>query len=278
MSNYISRRASANSVEKSAFSFIRISKAQPSAIECDHDYKIVIITEGECTVAFSDCKKSFFAYSLLVCAPNKKCIISSDRSCKLFVLTATVEQLQNALKLYGLTYEYFFGLILEERCDLIINDSSVISKKISQLSEHNEFGNNAFGTVNLISEVVFLLVNSNSSSSLNFPQWFSSLLLEMSKPENFKNGLARIKEISNYSQEYLSRCFKSYLNVTPTEYINNLRLEYAAKLLTENDSNILDICFESGFNSEGHFYYLFRKRYHITPAKYRSRYKKDKEG
>ena len=214
---------------------------------------------------------------MLVCAPNKKCIISSDRSCKLFVLTATVEQLQNALKLYGLTYEYFFGLILEERCDLIINDSSVISKKIRQLSEHNEFGNNAFGTVNLISEVVFLLVNSNSSSSLNFPQWFSSLLLEMSKPENFKNGLTRMKEISNYSQEYLSRCFKSYLNVTPTEYINDLRLEYAAKLLTEKDSNILDICFESGFNSEGHFYYLFRKRYHITPAKYRSRYKKDKE-
>ena len=234
MPNSISSRASANSDEKSVFSFIRISKTQPSAVECDHDYKIVIITEGECTVAFSDCKKSFFAYSLLVCAPNKKCIISSDRSCKLFVLTATVEQLQNALKLYGLTYEYFFGLILEERCGLIINDSSVISKKIRQLSEHNEFGNNAFGTVNLISEVVFLLVNSNSSSSLNFPQWFSSLLLEMSKPE--------------------------------------------AKLLTEKDSNILDICFESGFNSEGHFYYLFRKRYHITPAKYRSRYKKDKEG
>lgn len=120
-----------------------------------------------------------------------------------------------------------------------------------------------------------MIASFNSSSSSNFPQWFSSLLIEMSKPENFKNGLSRMKEISNYSQEYLSRCFKKYLNLTPTEYINNLRLEYAAKLLTESDNAILDICFESGFGSEGNFYHLFSKKYHITPAMYRNRYRKE---
>lgn len=100
--------------------------------------------------------------------------------------------------------------------------------------------------------------------------WFDSLLQEMEKPANLSAGLPALLSISQKSHEYLCRVFRKYLDLTPTQYINDLRLNYAANFLLHSDLPILDICMTAGFDNLSHFYHLFREKYHMTPRQFRN--------
>lgn len=100
--------------------------------------------------------------------------------------------------------------------------------------------------------------------------WFENLLQEMEKPANLSEGLPALLRISKKSHEYLCRIFRQYRNLTPTQYINDLRLNYAANFLIHSDLPILDICMMTGFDNLSHFYHLFRKKYDMTPRQFRN--------
>ncbi|MCM1577733.1 MAG: helix-turn-helix domain-containing protein [Ruminococcus sp.] len=101
------------------------------------------------------------------------------------------------------------------------------------------------------------------------PQWLQTVMGEMSKRENFTVGLPRLIELSCASQEHVTRVFRRFLNVTPTEFVNIMRLEYAADLITAGETDVTEICFSCGFGNLSHFYRCFKKRYGCTPGQYR---------
>lgn len=55
------------------------------------------------------------------------------------------------------------------------------------------------------------------------------------------------------SQEHLTRSFRRYIGMTPTEYINGKRLSLAAQLLLRGDMPVIEICGACGFNSLSRF-------------------------
>lgn len=110
----------------------------------------------------------------------------------------------------------------------------------------------------------------------DMPIWLSELIRKMYKKENFTQGLSALMNFSNKSQEHVNRNMKKYLNLSPTQFINNLRLNYAANLLTNTDMVIIDVCFEAGFNNLSYFYSVFKKKYGYSPHKYRLKTKTKK--
>lgn len=119
-------------------------------------------------------------------------------------------------------------------------------------------------------------INLNFSNiNTDSPKWLKKLYVELQKPTNFKYGLSYIENNTNKSKEHICRCFKKYLNTTPTAYINQLRINYAANLLCYSDFEIIDICFDCGFQNLSHFYHLFKKEYDISPAKFRKTNKRN---
>ncbi len=65
--------------------------------------------------------------------------------------------------------------------------------------------------------------------------------------------------------------FARYSTMSFINYINNLRIEYAAKMLKEKKNYSIEaIAHESGLPVRQTFYRLFTKRYGITPAEYRN--------
>jgi AraC-like DNA-binding protein/mannose-6-phosphate isomerase-like protein (cupin superfamily) len=81
-----------------------------------------------------------------------------------------------------------------------------------------------------------------------------------------------IKELAllvNMSEGHFCRFFKSYVHKTPVEYINNLRVRKAEKLLLQENKKILDIAFEVGFDHFSYFIKVFRDTLKCTPSKYR---------
>lgn len=90
--------------------------------------------------------------------------------------------------------------------------------------------------------------------------------------ENFNNNMLSLDMVAeefNISTKYLSRFFKEQMGSTFTDYIKELRISYAKKLLKETDKSVKDIVQEVGYTDVASFTRTFRQMEGITPGKYR---------
>ena len=108
----------------------------------------------------------------------------------------------------------------------------------------------------------------------SIPVWLSALYGKMKKPENFIYGTSRLFNLAGKSQEYVSRAFTKYYRVTPSAFVLDLRLRYAANLLVISNLPITEICYDSGFENLAWFYKAFGKKFGNTPLKYRKEHQK----
>jgi AraC-like DNA-binding protein len=88
---------------------------------------------------------------------------------------------------------------------------------------------------------------------------------------NYMNQLkvSDIAKIVNMSDSALSHFFKSRTNRSLIDYINDIRIGNATKLLLETTHSINEICYMCGFNNISNFNRIFRSSKGITPTKYR---------
>jgi len=69
----------------------------------------------------------------------------------------------------------------------------------------------------------------------------------------------------------LSRFFQQHLGVNFQEYLIQLRIGRAARLLLETERTVADIAFHCGFNNLANFNRHFQNAYEQTPSVYRRR-------
>ncbi|MBQ7956495.1 MAG: helix-turn-helix domain-containing protein [Clostridia bacterium] len=88
---------------------------------------------------------------------------------------------------------------------------------------------------------------------------------------NFRNGITLndvAKELA-LTPTYFSRLFKEEKGINFKTYLNNMRFEYARKLLVHSEMTVMQICSESGFNDYPNFIRRFRQYTGFYPAQYR---------
>lgn len=71
------------------------------------------------------------------------------------------------------------------------------------------------------------------------------------------------------STRHIDHIFKERYQVTPVQYLAQVRIELAQKMLSEADKDIASICFEVGYESLSAFYRTFKKITGISPNTYR---------
>ena len=122
----------------------------------------------------------------------------------------------------------------------------------------------------LIDFVSYLLNNYSSSSfesiDINYPiarslEYIHEHFLEEIDLETLAN-------ISYMSKYHFLRIFKQKTLITPHQYILNLRIEYAYRLI-QKDIPLSLIAQTSGFSDQSHFIRVFKQRFGFTPAKLR---------
>ncbi|MPN52480.1 Melibiose operon regulatory protein [bioreactor metagenome] len=62
------------------------------------------------------------------------------------------------------------------------------------------------------------------------------------------------------------------MNMCISDYINNVRINHASKLLLTTNSSIEEIAEKVGYNSSCYFYRTFKKYKNISPAKYKKQF------
>lgn len=70
------------------------------------------------------------------------------------------------------------------------------------------------------------------------------------------------------SRAQLHRKMKEITGISTGEFIRNLRLEQAARLISEQKINVTQVAYAVGFNNQTHFSTVFRKRYGMSPTEY----------
>jgi AraC-like DNA-binding protein len=69
-----------------------------------------------------------------------------------------------------------------------------------------------------------------------------------------------------------SRYFKLHTQKTFCDYVSEIRIEHSCRLLMENNYNITEISYRSGFENLANFYRHFKKIVGIIPKEYRNRF------
>jgi AraC-like DNA-binding protein len=91
---------------------------------------------------------------------------------------------------------------------------------------------------------------------------------------NFKSGidLTVIAGLVHMTPSAFCHYFKKYTKKTFTQYVNEVRVGYACKLLMETGLNVSEVCFQSGYNSLSRFNKCFKKITRKTPLSYRKQF------
>ena len=88
--------------------------------------------------------------------------------------------------------------------------------------------------------------------------------------------LSDLAELVGMSPVSFSRFFHQRTGRTLSEYIVDIRLGFAARMLVDSAKNISEICYACGFNNLSNFNRIFKARRNCTPREFRAMYKKNK--
>ena len=70
------------------------------------------------------------------------------------------------------------------------------------------------------------------------------------------------------SRAQLHRKMKEMTGISTSEFIRNIRLEQAARLLREQKINVTQVAYTVGFSNLAHFSTIFRKHFGMSPSEY----------
>ena len=85
--------------------------------------------------------------------------------------------------------------------------------------------------------------------------------------------LLEVSEVANMSKTAFCRYFKAKSTKTFFEYLTDVRINYACRLLMEDKYSISEISYECGFNSPSYFTRKFKAVKKQTPKEYCDTYK-----
>ena len=82
-------------------------------------------------------------------------------------------------------------------------------------------------------------------------------------------SLAVIADELHVNTSYLSTLFRQVTGITFKEYLNRVRVEEAARLLSNTDYSVMEIAVACGYRDQSYFTKVFKKLTGLTPKQYR---------
>jgi len=130
--------------------------------------------------------------------------------------------------------------------------------------------------------IVFLyllnhLENLSHNSSMDYKETIVQAVLGYINSDCKNASLMRIAEDTHQSMTTLSKLIKQKTGYTFKELLQGKRFQMAVHLLCDTKLSIEEIALDVGYENQSYFFRQFKKRYGMTPHKYRKEYIKDKK-
>ena len=105
------------------------------------------------------------------------------------------------------------------------------------------------------------------------PPWLLAACRAAREPRIFRKGAEGFLTAAGRSHEHVCRQTRRYLGLSPTQYVNRLRIQHAAMLLAGTERALPEVAADCGFENLSYFHRLFRDQYGTTPRSYRMRHR-----
>lgn len=86
-------------------------------------------------------------------------------------------------------------------------------------------------------------------------------------------SIEQLADAVGVSRRTFSRVFAKDATMTPSAFVEQVRVEFSRKLLEETDLPLKTVAFRCGFHSANHMRVIFTKRLDTTPREYRQRFR-----
>ncbi len=182
-------------------------------------------------------------------------------------------------------FEYIRNMIHEARKGLCFNMSAIIKvydklDTLSQITDNFEALMQFLSILNTLSRCEgSRTLASSSYAKVNIEDDSRRIL----KVKNYINEnymydikLKDLATIANMSDCAFSRFFKIHTGRTLSDYIIDIRLGYATRMLIDTTQSISEISFQCGYNNISNFNRIFKRKRGCSPSEYRSNYRKIK--
>lgn len=143
---------------------------------------------------------------------------------------------------------------------LMAHELIYILHELSKFDDAYELSSSTFAKVDVISE---------SRRVLKVKDFINTHI-------NDELRLEQLANLVSMTPTAFSRFFKLRTGKTLSEYIVDIRLGHAARLLLDTSDSVSEICWDCGFNTLSNFNRLFRKRKGCSPTEFREKYCKTK--
>ena len=238
--------------------YVGVSASISSSPEHEHEnFELILNLKGSGIMTIENTDYQFAPGTVFLCPPNKKHIKQSDSGFKDIYLR-------------------FDEPSLASESVITFNDSEnkTIKALIYQaLLYFNKKDSGYQEILNSIATLILNIITYEQNGKKN------SLLVESIKNkiiENYYNpelNLDKIYQHISYNPDYIRRCFKKEMKMTPVQYLSKVRINNAIKLmeqavLSNNKISISDIALLCGFNDALYFSKIFKKHTGLSPTEY----------
>lgn len=235
-------------------------------IHCHDFYEIEIITEGEGTQLLNGNTYFLKRGDAYIIKPTDFHSISTNHTLKLYNIKFDEALLSDTvfLKHIDLTSDYF-AHIDNEHFDMILSIIKSLEYEISHQKEYSTAMKH-----NLLEHLaISILRNCKKENTVSQDLKLKEILYFINQNYKSRLSLEDVSKHVGYTPSYFSNWFHNTIGKTYTEYINNLRLAEAKRLLLSTSKSATEIGFAVGFSSFSGFLKEFKKKYGITPSNLR---------
>lgn len=78
-----------------------------------------------------------------------------------------------------------------------------------------------------------------------------------------------LEKVFHYHRNFYNLLLQKYRGTTFREYLQNIRMKYAARLLKNTRLAVREIALTVGYHNSSHFYHLFERHFGVSPSQYR---------
>lgn len=101
------------------------------------------------------------------------------------------------------------------------------------------------------------------------PDWLIAACSAAQSPDVFRQGAAGFVATTGRAHPHVSRTMRRFMGQTPSDYINRVRMDHAARRLAGTSDTLPEIATECGLPNLSHFHKLFLAAHGETPQRYR---------
>lgn len=107
------------------------------------------------------------------------------------------------------------------------------------------------------------------------PDWLARACAASRAPEVFQDGASGFARVAGKAHPHVSRSMRRFLDMSPSDWINAQRMDYAARRLLGSADSLAEIAAECGVPNLSHFHKLFRQAHGETPQRFRRARQRD---